>query len=89
MLTNFLPGLGNGTFTLYAIADDGDGHWTISGLEDDHLRQQRRDGAVRRDRHARAGGNGDHGDAEQLRLGAVAREPQGVDPPDGGTVRDA
>jgi hypothetical protein len=31
MLTNFLPNLGNGTFTLYAYADDGDGHSTLLG----------------------------------------------------------
>jgi hypothetical protein len=31
LLTNFLPGLGNGTFKLYAIADDADGHSTTLG----------------------------------------------------------
>ena len=31
MLTNFLPDLGNGTFVLYAVADDADGHSTILG----------------------------------------------------------
>jgi hypothetical protein len=31
MLTNFLPGLGNGTFTLRAYAFDGDGHATLLG----------------------------------------------------------
>ncbi len=31
MLTNFLPNLGNGTFTLYAYADDADGHSTQLG----------------------------------------------------------
>src|SRR5262245_50308778 len=31
MLTNFLPNLGNGTFKLYAIADDADGHSTTLG----------------------------------------------------------
>jgi hypothetical protein len=31
MLTNFLPGLGNGTFKLTAIADDVDGHATVLG----------------------------------------------------------
>jgi len=31
MLTNFLPGLGNGTYTLHAIADDADGHSTVLG----------------------------------------------------------
>ena len=31
MLTNFLPGLGNGTFRLHAIADDADGHSTTLG----------------------------------------------------------
>lgn len=31
MLTNFLPDLGNGVFTLYAVADDADGHSTILG----------------------------------------------------------
>ena len=31
MLTNFLPHLGNGTFKLYAIADDADGHSTVLG----------------------------------------------------------
>lgn len=33
MLTNFLPDLGNGTFTLYAIADDADGHSTLLGTK--------------------------------------------------------
>ncbi len=32
-LTNFLPGLGNGTFKLTAIADDADGHSTILGTK--------------------------------------------------------
>jgi hypothetical protein len=31
MLTNFLPNQGNGTFTLYAYADDVDGHSTLLG----------------------------------------------------------
>jgi hypothetical protein len=31
MLTNFLPGLGNGTYKLSAIADDADGHSTTLG----------------------------------------------------------
>lgn len=31
MLTNFLPALGNGTFTLYAVADDADGHTVTLG----------------------------------------------------------
>jgi hypothetical protein len=31
MLTNFLPNQGNGTFTLYAYADDTDGHTTLLG----------------------------------------------------------
>jgi hypothetical protein len=31
MLTNFLPNLGNGTFTIYAYADDADGHSTLLG----------------------------------------------------------
>ena len=31
MLTNFLPGLGNGTYRLHAIADDADGHSTLLG----------------------------------------------------------
>ena len=31
MLTNFLPDQGNGTFTLYAYADDVDGHSTLLG----------------------------------------------------------
>lgn len=33
MLTNFLPSLGNGTFTLYAIADDAEGHSTTLGTK--------------------------------------------------------
>jgi hypothetical protein len=33
MLTNFLPDSGNGTFTLYAYADDGDGHSTLLGTK--------------------------------------------------------
>ncbi|MEP6593051.1 MAG: fibronectin type III domain-containing protein, partial [Acidobacteriota bacterium] len=33
MLTNFLPNLGNGTFTIYAYADDGDGHSTPLGTK--------------------------------------------------------
>jgi BACON domain-containing protein/all-beta uncharacterized protein len=33
LLTNFLPGLGNGTFKLYAIADDADGHSTTLGTK--------------------------------------------------------
>lgn len=31
MLTNFLPNYGNGSFTIYAYADDGDGHSTLLG----------------------------------------------------------
>ncbi len=31
MLTNFLPNQGNGTFKLYAYADDADGHTTLLG----------------------------------------------------------
>ena len=31
MLTNFLPNLGNGTFTLYAVIDDADGRSTLLG----------------------------------------------------------
>ena len=31
MLTNFLPNHGNGTFKLYAYADDADGHTTLLG----------------------------------------------------------
>ena len=31
LLTNFLPNLGNGTFTLYAYASDADGHTTLLG----------------------------------------------------------
>jgi hypothetical protein len=31
MLTNFLPALGNGTFTLHAYASDADGHTTLIG----------------------------------------------------------
>jgi hypothetical protein len=33
LLTNVLPGLGNGTFTLTAIADDADGHSTTLGTK--------------------------------------------------------
>jgi hypothetical protein len=33
MLTNFLPNQGNGTFTLYAYADDVDGHSTLLGAK--------------------------------------------------------
>jgi hypothetical protein len=33
MLTNFLPSLGNGTFTLHAIATDADGHSTTLGTK--------------------------------------------------------
>ncbi len=33
LLTNFLPNLGNGTVTLYAYADDGDGHSTLLGTK--------------------------------------------------------
>jgi uncharacterized repeat protein (TIGR02543 family) len=33
LLTNFLPNSGNGTFTLYAIADDADGHSTLLGTK--------------------------------------------------------
>jgi hypothetical protein len=33
LLTNFLPNLGNGTFKLYAIADDADGHSTTLGTK--------------------------------------------------------
>jgi hypothetical protein len=33
MLTNFLPNVGNGTFKLYAIADDADGHSTMLGTK--------------------------------------------------------
>jgi hypothetical protein len=33
MLSLFLPNLGNGTFTLYAFADDGDGHSTQLGAK--------------------------------------------------------
>jgi BACON domain-containing protein len=33
LLTNFLPGLGNGTFKLSAIADDADGHSTTLGTK--------------------------------------------------------
>jgi hypothetical protein len=33
MLTNFLPNLGNGTFRLTAIAEDGDGHSTVLGTK--------------------------------------------------------
>jgi hypothetical protein len=31
LLTNMLPGLGNGTYRLYAYADDADGHTTLLG----------------------------------------------------------
>jgi hypothetical protein len=31
LLTNFLPNLGNGTFKLYAVAEDADGHTTVFG----------------------------------------------------------
>jgi photosystem II stability/assembly factor-like uncharacterized protein len=33
LLTNFLPNLGNGTFRLYAYADDADGHSTLLGTK--------------------------------------------------------
>ncbi len=33
MLTNFLPNRGNGTFKLYAYADDADGHTTLLGTK--------------------------------------------------------
>lgn len=33
MLTNFLPNRGNGTFRLYAYADDADGHTTLLGTK--------------------------------------------------------
>jgi hypothetical protein len=33
LLTNFLPGLGNGTFRLSAYADDADGHTTLLGTK--------------------------------------------------------
>ena len=33
LLTNFLPNLGNGTFTLYAVAEDADGHTTLLGTK--------------------------------------------------------
>ena len=33
LLSLFLPNLGNGTFTLYAYADDGDGHSTLLGTK--------------------------------------------------------
>ena len=33
LLTNFLPALGNGTFKLYAFADDSDGHSTLLGTK--------------------------------------------------------
>ena len=33
LLTNFLPGLGNGTFRLHAVAEDADGHTTTLGTK--------------------------------------------------------
>ena len=39
LLSLFLPNLGNGTFKLYAYADDGDGHSTLLGTKIDHVRQ--------------------------------------------------
>ncbi len=33
MLSNFLPNYGNGTYTFYAYADDGDGHATLLGTK--------------------------------------------------------
>ena len=66
-----------------AIADDADGHLDGAGIEDDHVRQQHRHGAVRRDRHAGAGVNG-RGLGEQIRW--VLRRAPAIDPPGGGSA---
>ena len=78
MLTNFLPGLGNGTFRLTAIADDAGRACDGAGQQDDHLHQQHGDRADRGDRYARAGRHRQRQQRHELRLGAVAESaPRG------------
>ena len=55
LLTNMLPNQGNGTFRIYAYADDTEGDADAARHADDRRDERERDAAVRRDRHAGAG----------------------------------
>ena len=86
MLTNFLPNLGNGTLhTARARPRTPTAHTTLLGTKTITCTNSSRHRAVRRDRHAGAGGHGQR-HRDELRLGAVAR-PRRADPPGGGTVQ--
>ena len=76
MLTNFLPGLGNGTFRLTAIADDADGHSTTLGTKTITCTNSTATapfGAI----DTPAQGGTVSGSRHELRLGAVAERPGG------------
>jgi hypothetical protein len=87
MLTNFLPGLGNGTFTLHAIATDADGHSTTLGSKTitcTNASATAPFGAI--DTPAQGGTVS----GSSLNFGWVlGPAPRRADPPGGGTVRIA
>ena len=79
LLTNMLPNQGNGTFTLHMDAIDAEGNTTRVGSRTFVERQRQRDAAVRRDRHARAGGQRLGHGVRELRLGADAESEEHPD----------
>ena len=72
LLTNMLPRQGNGTFKLFAYADDRRGPSRAARVEDDHLRQCALGPAVRRHRYADPGWRRVRDRIRQLRMGADA-----------------
>ena len=87
MLTNFLPGLGNGTFRLTAIAEDADGHTTVLGSKTitvDNQNALEPFGAI--DTPTQGG----TATGTLTNFGWVlSPAPRRADPPSGGTVRIA
>jgi hypothetical protein len=84
MLTNFLPNQGNGTFKLYAYADDADGHTTLLGsrtITCDNANATRPFGAID------TPGQGELVSGTVNNFGWVlSRGKVRADPPHGGTV---
>ncbi len=86
LLTNFLPNQGNGTFRLYAYADDADGHTTLLGTRTVTCANATATlpfGAI----DTPAQGETISGSNYTNFGWALARGPARADPPSGGTVR--
>ena len=72
ILTNMLPNQGNGTFRIYAYAEDAEGARTLLGARTIVGEQRNGDAAVRGDRYAGAGRDDSGERVSELGLGADA-----------------